>query len=280
MAVALQNGVNFFDTADVYGSGHSEELIGQALQPCRNRVMISTKAGWDFYHGPVRRNFSYSYLSFALQESLRRLRTDHVDLFLLHNPPMQLVNDENLLLYLRKFQTEGRILHYGVSVHGPREALVWITQTDVHVVQLAFSLLDQRAARDLFAAPQIHGRMIIAREPLACGMLADKYSGDIKFPKTDHRRRWPREKIALDLAKIVKIKNVLGAVDAPLARIALEFVLSFRQVSVVVAGMKTVQQVHDNLGALMKNDLAPSLIERLRLLHDTEEIFSQGIYKN
>src|SRR3972149_779887 len=90
---ALELGCTFLDTADVYGWGHSEEVLGQALRDHRHEVFLATKVGGDFYHGGVRMNFDPGYVAFALERSLRRLRTDHVDLYQLHNPPLEMTGD-------------------------------------------------------------------------------------------------------------------------------------------------------------------------------------------
>jgi len=92
---AVDLGVNFFDTADVYGWGHSEEVLGKALEGRRDQVLLATKVGGDFYHGQVRANFDPGYIAFALGRSLHRLRTDHVDLYQLHNPPAEMMLHKN-----------------------------------------------------------------------------------------------------------------------------------------------------------------------------------------
>src|SRR5205823_4198821 len=116
---AVDLGVNFFDTADVYGWGHSEEVLGQALEGRREEVFLATKVGGDFYRGGVRMNFDPGYLAFALDRSLQRLRTDHVDLYQLHNPPAELMTDPTTYEVLDALKGEHKIDHYGVSVHAP-----------------------------------------------------------------------------------------------------------------------------------------------------------------
>jgi aryl-alcohol dehydrogenase-like predicted oxidoreductase len=280
LAAALDQGINFIDTADVYGKGHSEELIGQTIQGHREKVILASKGGWDFYHGLIRQNFDRSYLTFALEDSLRRLKTDYVDLFQLHNPPQGLATNEELLRELKKLQRSGKIRFYGVSVHGPEEACHWIEKTDVQTIQIVFNLLDQRPVTQLFKLAKERGVGIIAREPLACGMLTEKYGKNFVFPKNDHRRRWPQEKILNDLEKIRKMKSVLGPVNIPLSQVALEFVLYFSEVSTVIPGMKTVEQVQANLKAAQEKGLGLEIVEKLRILYEQDEIFSEGFYRN
>jgi aryl-alcohol dehydrogenase-like predicted oxidoreductase len=275
---ALDSGINFVDTADVYGKGHSESLIGRTGQSRRDKVIIATKAGWDFNHGSIRANFDRSYLLFALEDSLQRLKTDHVDLFQLHNPPVALAKDHELLEELHKWKKAGKIRFYGVSVHGPEEAMAWMNETDVQTVQIAFHLLDQRAYPECFSLAKEKGCGIIAREPLACGMLTGKYAADFIFPKNDHRRRWPREKLKSDFEKIEKIKHVRP--DATLVETALQFVLSFPEVSTVIPGMKTVEQVRQNLKTTEGNRLSESVLKNLLEIYRGDPAFSGHIYRN
>lgn len=275
---ALDSGINFVDTADVYGKGHSEALIGRAVHSRRDQVMLATKAGWDFNHGSIRANFDRSYLLFALEDSLQRLKTDHVDLFQLHNPPVELAKDHVLLEELRKWKKEGKIRFYGVSVHGPEEAMMWMNQSDVQTVQIAFHLLDQRAYPDCLKLAREKGCGIIAREPLACGMLTGKYAPDTVFPKNDHRRRWPREKLASDFEKIEKIQDIEPRF--PILDIALQFVLSFSEISTAIPGMKTVEQVKQNLKAIEENRLSRDSLANLLRLYQDEPVFSGHIYRN
>src|SRR5207237_8608588 len=119
---AVELGVNFFDTADVYGWGHSEEVLGQALKGRREDVLLATKVGGDFYHGGVRMNFDPGYLAFALERSLQSLRTDHVDLYQLHNPPAELMRDPVAYEAHDALHAQHRIDHSSLSVHAPYHA--------------------------------------------------------------------------------------------------------------------------------------------------------------
>ncbi|TLZ92160.1 MAG: aldo/keto reductase, partial [Methanobacteriota archaeon] len=133
---AVDLGVNFFDTADVYGWGHSEEVLGKALEGRRDQVHLATKVGGDFYHGGVRANFDPGYIAFALERSLQRLRTDHVDLYQLHNPPAETVADPAAYEVLETLKAEGKIVSYGVSVHEPMEASLCLESGKPEVLQI------------------------------------------------------------------------------------------------------------------------------------------------
>src|SRR2546422_11060143 len=119
---AIDLGVNFFDTADVYGWGHSEEILGEALSGRRDGVHIATKVGGDFYHGGVRMNFEPGYIAFALERSPKRLRTDHIAGYPIPNPPAEMMGDPETYEVLEALKAEHKIDHYGVSVHEPSEA--------------------------------------------------------------------------------------------------------------------------------------------------------------
>ena len=140
---ALDFGCTFFDTADVYGWGHSEEILGEALAAHRDEVFIATKVGGDFYHGGVRLNFDPGYTAFALDRSLKRLRTDHVDLYQLHNPPAEMMGDPTTYEALENLKAENRILHYGVSIHEPFEGTLCIEAGRPETLQVPFSILRQ-----------------------------------------------------------------------------------------------------------------------------------------
>src|SRR3989338_1409237 len=144
LETAWGHGVNFFDTADTYGHGHSEELIGRFLKGKRDEAVIATKAGWDFYHGGSRQNFDPDYLRFACGESLRRLQTDRIDLYQLHNPKLEALERGTLFQVLDELKKEGKIRFYGVSVHTPSEALAVIRSGKADTLQLIFNLIDQR----------------------------------------------------------------------------------------------------------------------------------------
>src|SRR5262249_26859190 len=120
---ALDLGCNFFDTADVYGHGHSEELVGNTLEGNRDNVIIATKVGGDFYHEPPGLNFLPEYLDYALRKSCERLRTRYIDVYQLHTPPLDVIKHHEIFKTLQNFQLAGRIRHYGVSIHNPQDGV-------------------------------------------------------------------------------------------------------------------------------------------------------------
>jgi aryl-alcohol dehydrogenase-like predicted oxidoreductase len=246
---ALELGCNFFDTADIYGWGHSEEVLGKALEDRREDVIIATKVGGDFYHGAVRMNFSREYIPFALERSLKRLRTEYLDLYQLHNPPLEFLQDPVLYDVLDDLKSEGKIRHYGVSIHRPVEGAVVVESGRADTLQLPFSIFRQEWIDGLFPTLRESNLGVIAREPLANGFLTGKYGEDSSFPPGDIRHDWPRSYLVARVRASRAVADALKHREETLAQLAIKFCLSFSEVSTVIAGAKTPKQVEENMGA-------------------------------
>ncbi len=279
---AFDSGIGFYDTADIYGEGHSEQLLGEVFKESSKRlkVFIATKVGWDFYHGGTKKNFSPEYVRYACAESLKRLHTDYIDLYQLHNPSEEDIHQAGLYDVLDELKKEGKILHYGTSVHTMEEAQATIQNGKPDTLQLIFNLIDQRPVEEIFPAAVQNEIGIIAREPLACGLLAGKYGPDSKFHRNDHRNRWSREKMVKDLEKIERIRHQLSDPKKPIKQAALEFVLAHQAVSVVIPGIKTVEHVKDHLRAVENPILTQQEIENIRAVYEKGELFQTGFFRN
>lgn len=262
---AVERGCTFFDTADVYGWGHSEELLGEALHSVRDRVVLATKVGGDFYHGGVRMNFDPGYIAFALERSLRRLRTDHIDLYQLHNPPAEAMADPATYEALEALKAEHRIDHYGVSVHEPMEGLLCLESGKPEVLQIPFSLFRQEWIDELLDAARKANVGLIAREPLGNGFLAGRVAPGTRFPRGDIRSGWPpsmiegRIQAARALAFLVREGRTA-------AQSALRFVLAFPEIAVAIPGAKSPAQAEENLDASESPPLTPDEVARVRRL--------------
>src|SRR3989442_15862913 len=169
-----------------------EEILGQGLKGHRNDVILATKVGGDFYHDPPRMNFNPDYLDFASAKSCERLQTDYIDLYQLHNPPIQLLKNGKIFEGLEKLKDSGRIRHYGVSIHDPQEGLLSMKYGNPVAVQVVFNLLRQEAKNQLFREAREQNVAIIAREPLSNGFLSEKFTIDSTFPSGDIRSNFPR----------------------------------------------------------------------------------------
>ena len=277
---AVDGGVNFFDTADIYGNGHSEELLGKALESRRGDMILASKVGWDFYHGGVRQNFSPEYIEFACHKTLERLRTDCLDLYQLHNPNLETLSREELYEPLEKLKREGKIRFYGLSIHVPQEGLAAIALGRADTLQLIYNMIDQRPAAELLPLAREKNIGVIVREPFNCGMLTGKYDKNVTFQGPDHRRRWKRDKIELDLEKLDKIRKIISGEPVSVPVRALEFVLAHPAVSTVIPGIKTVEQARENLRASESGLLAGRDIEKIRQLFQSDPVFQTGFYRN
>ncbi len=257
---AFECGVNFFDTADFYGFGHSETVLGNALRDVRGNVVIATKAGMLSASGE--QDFSPQHLLRSLEKSLSRLGTDYVDLFQLHSPPIDLLlRDDRYVSTLEGLRREGKIRAYGISARSPGDALIAVRDLGFRCVQVNFNLLDQRAMETgLFDLCQRKGAGIIGRTPLCFGFLTGQYSAAAQFDPNDHRSRWSleqRERWASALGLfLAKVKS--SAEQTP-AQFALRFCLSFAAISTVIPGMLTEEHVRENalasgLGALSDSE--------------------------
>ncbi|GBD10567.1 General stress protein 69 [bacterium HR23] len=245
---ALDLGCTFFDTADVYGHGHSEELLGEVLGN-RPDVVVATKVGGNFYRGEtVVMDFSPRYIRFACEQSLRRLRREAIDLYQLHNPPLPFLYHPALYSVLEDLQREGKIRFYGVSIHAPQEGLAVLRAGRPATLQVVYNLLRQEMASDLFPIAQERGVGIVAREPLHNGFLTGKYNADASFPPGDIRHQWPRAYIHR-LVQAVDALRPLATPRRTLAQLAIRFVLDNPAVAVVIPGAKTPEQVRENIAS-------------------------------
>jgi len=263
---AVDLGCNFFDTADVYGWGHSEALLGEALEGRREEVFLATKVGGDFYHGGVRLNFEPGYIAFALDRSLKRLRTDHVDLYQLHNPPAEMMSDPSTYEVLESLKAEHEIDHYGVSVHEPAEGLLCLEAGKPETLQVPFSLFRQEWIDDLFPEARKANVGIIAREPLGNGFLAGKIGPGARFVAGDIRSYWPPGMVA-GRAAVAERLSFLAKEGRTAAQAALRFALAFPEVSVAIPGAKTAAQAEENLGASDAPPLSPGELNEARRLY-------------
>ena len=265
---ALDLGCNFFDTADVYGHGHSEELLGKALEGDRDNVIIATKVGGDFYHQPATLNFRPDYMEFALKKSCQRLRTRYIDLYQLHTPPVQVIKNPEIFLTLEKFKKDGLVRHYGISIHNPQEGVEAMKAGDPEAIQVVFNILRHEAKSKLFKAATETQVGLIAREPLANSFLTGKHNDPNEhYPEGDIRRQFPSDYINNLIQAVEKLK-FLENQDRSIAQAAIRFVLDHREVSVAIPGAKTSQQVEENLAASRLPPLTGEENLRIRILRE------------
>jgi aryl-alcohol dehydrogenase-like predicted oxidoreductase len=257
---ALDVGINFFDTADFYGLGHSEELVGRAFAGRRDRVVIATKFGNRITpDGKWIKDFSPGWVSEAIEGSLRRLRTDYVDVYQLHSPAPGFVYNDEIVDALTRLCKAGKVRFFGVSLTvrgGPEQGLqILESGRRCDVFQVVHNILEREAECALFPAALRAGIGIIARVPLASGFLTGKFTPDTVFPPNDHRREsYPPERIRATVEKVERLRPIAAGKGMSLAQMALRYCISQQAVSVVIPGAKTPEQVRDNARA---GDMGP-----------------------
>jgi aryl-alcohol dehydrogenase-like predicted oxidoreductase len=270
---AFDRGITFYDTANVYGDGHSEALLGDVFRTRRDRVVIATKAGRPVYAD--RPDYSGAELRRSLEGSLRRLGTDYVDLFQLHDPSPAALREGDTLATLDRLRAEGKIRAVGVSVRTPDDGVAVIHDLGVRAVQVNLSLIDQRARENgLTTLAAEGGTGLIARTPLCFGLLSGRVAPDALFDASDHRSAWPRAQIARWAeASRLFIAAVAERERQTPAQLALRFCLSLPGVSTVIPGMLTAAEVEENAAAADLGPLgAPDLAEIGRV-YDSHTFF-------
>jgi aryl-alcohol dehydrogenase-like predicted oxidoreductase len=257
-------GINFFDTADAYGDGHAETLLGETFG-ASDAVRIATKAGHPRFGGP--QDFSPAHLRRSVEGSLQRLRRGTIDLLQLHNPPLDLLHAEpEILATLEALKAEGKIAAWGLSLKTPAEALAAIEAFAPVCVQANFNLADQRALEigllDRALAADVG---VIARTPLAFGFLSGKLAADAVFPEGDHRRNWPPERIRqwADAGRSLA-GDIAAKAGHTLAQTALRFCLSHPAISVAIPGMLAPAEVRENAATSDFGPLDPADVARIR----------------
>jgi aryl-alcohol dehydrogenase-like predicted oxidoreductase len=261
LRTAFNLGINFYDTSDIYGFGHSQELIGEAFKDCRTNIVIASKVGFLNFDGI--QDFSPRHIRNTVETSLKYLQTDYIDLYQLHSPPIDLIKNEDAILStLETLKQQGKIRAIGISVRSPDDGIIAVNQFNFEVVQVNFNMVDQRALENgLLDLCRRKSVGVIIRTPLCFGFLTGKYtSADILDPQ-DHRGKWNHRQIE-KWANAYKIfmENLTHVENLTIAQIALRFCLSFPGVSTVIPGMLTKKQVEENvassqMGALSSTDL-------------------------
>ncbi len=261
---AIDSGVNFIDTADVYGDGRSERLVGQVRRERKEEIVVATKAGRRL-SPHIAEGYNARNLTGFVEDSLRNLATDCLDLLQLHCPPTEVYYAPEVFGALDNLARAGKIRYYGVSVQTVEEALKAIEFPNVQTVQIIFNCFRHRPAELLFPEAKRRRVGILARVPLASGILAGRLTADSKFEPDDHRN-FNRHGEAFDVGETfsgVDYEVALQAVEEirrlmptgiGMAQFALRWILMFDAVSCAIPGGKRPAQVAENCGA---SDLPP-----------------------
>jgi aryl-alcohol dehydrogenase-like predicted oxidoreductase len=275
---AVDLGVNFFDTADVYGMGHSERLIARLRKERSEKIYVATKAGRRLSPHTAD-GYNRQNLKQFIEDSLRNLETDCLDLVQLHCPPNEVYYRPEVFGALDDLAKEGKIRHYGVSVKSPEEALKAMEFPGVQSIQIIFNMFRTRPAELFFPEAQRRRVGILARVPLASGMLAGKMTSQTSFGTDDHRH-FNRHGEKFDVGETfsgVDFETGLAAVEelrelvppgATLAQLALRWILMFEAVTCAIPGAKRPSQVEDNARAADLPSLTDAQMAKAREVYD------------
>ncbi|TFE01498.1 aldo/keto reductase [Jeotgalibacillus salarius] len=256
---AMDAGCNFFDTAPNYGAGKSEELLGQAFKGKRDQVVISSKCG---HLSNGEQSFEPEKLIESVEGSLRRLQTDYLDSLLLHNPPFSSLNGNSPQFeVLENLKEQGKIRAYGASVDSGKEMDELLHKTDSQVIEVMFNIFHQEPAAAIQSAER-QGVGVITKVPLDSGWLTGKYDINSRF--NGIRSRWSIDDIEQRGRLVEKVRRILGN-DVPMSQAALQFILSYSEVSTMIPGAKDIQQFNQNRAAA-EGSLSPEMISELKNL--------------
>jgi aryl-alcohol dehydrogenase-like predicted oxidoreductase len=276
---AYEEGINYFDTADTYGSGKGEILLADAFGHMRDEVVISTKIGYDFYNYTKRRgqqerpqDWSEDFVRFALEQSLKRLTTDYVDFLQLHNTKMDAIENDALFSLMEEFKKEGKIRAYGVAL-GPKigwleEGVKAMKERDLVGVQMIYNLLEQDPGRGLIEAARQTGTSLLVRVPHSSGMLEGKYTKETTFAKNDHRRHRPKEWLLEGLRKVEQLGFLSAFGERTLGQAALKFVLASPEVASTLPNIYDEEQLKEFAAAPETPDLSQEELTRVEELYD------------
>ena len=258
-------GVNFFDTADSYGFGRSESLLGIVLSRNRQSVVIATKVGvMRMGDGSLKKDFSRQHIFHAVDGSLKRLRSDYIDLYQVHNPTIEELRREEIQEAMARLQEIGKIRYWGVSISTVVEGIEIINRGWGNALQVLYNALNQEPALQLFPLAKQKGYGIVARVPLASGLLTGKFRADSTFAVDDVRQNFLTAKRLEEVSlRVDEMRSIVGGTAKSLTEAALQFVLSDDAVSTTIPGARSARQVEMNVAAAASK-LPAEVVERLR----------------
>ena len=252
---AYDIGINFFETADMYGKGKSEKMLSKAFRDMRNDIIYSTKWGYDMYnaeqigHSEIPQKHNIDFLSFALTESMKRLETDFIDVYSLHNPRMDAIKNDLLFDELDNLVKSGKIKSHGVAL-GPAigwkdEGLYAIENRKIVSLQTVYNILEQDPGREFLGAIDKKNRTVglMVRVPDASGILTGKVNENTVMDKNDHRSVRKKEWIIQSMKKIEKLKPIADSHGWNITEIAIKYILSQEQISVVLPTVTSIEEI-------------------------------------
>jgi aryl-alcohol dehydrogenase-like predicted oxidoreductase len=276
---AIDAGINFIDTADVYGDGLSEKMVGQVVRGRSERIYVATKCGRRLTPH-TNQAYTVDALRKFVDDSLENTGLEVLDLIQLHCPPPEVYGRPEIFGLFERLKEEGKILYLGVSVEKVEEGLQALEYDNVAAVQIIFNMFRHKPSEIFFPEARNKNVGIIARVPLASGLLTGRYSAQTKFGRADHRS-FNRNGAMFDKGETfsgVDYETGLRAVEAlkqvfpdrdNLAPLALRWILMCKEVSCVIPGASSVQQLHSNLGSMDEPALTRDQMDQVSRIYDS-----------
>jgi len=266
---ALELGINFFDTADVYGGGHSEVLLGKAMKGRRDQFVVATKIGWRGFDGDKDASAydTVDKLIAGVESNLERLQTDYVDVIQSHidsrDPTMEVFVEG-----FQKLQEQGKVRAYGVSTSNFEYLKAFNADNKASTLQIDYSILNRTPEKNIFPYTMEKDVGVLVRGPLAMGILTGKFSKDTEFDEDDFRRRWVENEdeyqtFLNDLEKVEKLRPLTDGRSMP--QLAIQFVIQHPAVTLAIPGAKRISQLKENVKAA----LMPEITEEEMALIDS-----------
>ena len=275
---AIDHGVNFIDTADVYGDGRSERLIAQVRRERSETIYVATKAGRRL-DPHTAEGYNRANLTAFIERSLKNLQVEALDLVQLHCPPFEVYYTPEVFGILDDLVQAGKIKHYGVSVEKVEEAIKAVQYPNVESVQIIFNIFRQRPSEMFFDVAKERQVAILARVPLSSGLLTGKMSADSTFPTDDHRN-FNRHGASFDVGETfsgvdftvgleaVELLRGLVPTGYTMAQLALRWILMFDAVSCVIPGAKSRLQATQNTETSAMPALSDDVMAQIRYIYD------------
>jgi aryl-alcohol dehydrogenase-like predicted oxidoreductase len=276
---AFDLGITLYDTADTYGEGRGETLLAKALGGHRDEITVATKFGYDIYSpwerkGHVERPHDWSpdYIRYALDQSLARLETDHIDVYQLHNPRMDAIRSDDVFAVLEEAVAAGKLRSYGVAL-GPAigwrdEGLEAFRTRDIAAGQIIHNLLEQDPGRELIEAAREESIGLMIRVPHSSGMLEGKYTKDTEFAPNDHRRHRPREWLIEGLRKVDQLGFLTQ--ERTLGQAAIQWLLADPVVTTVLPNIYDSEQLREFAAAPDTPELTQGELDRVAELYASD----------
>jgi len=257
-------GVNFFDTADFYGLGHSEELLAKVFRDRWNDVILATKVGHRIAgNSSIFLDYSKKYIIEACEMSLKRLQKETIDLYQLHSARMVNLEQGECIEAMQRLQEQGKIRYWGISLNTfapDAEAEFFVEHNIGHSFQLVFNIINQRALKNVIPLAEKNNYGVIARMPLQFGLLTGKFTKETTFGANDHRSfRLTPELMRMSLDSLEYIWEIVDRYKVPKTVFAISYVMNYPGVSTAIAGIKSEAQAEENLKEIIeisKEDIA------------------------